>query len=149
MRQRRCMETLNDYDCEIFYHEGMANVVADALSRKEHENPRRVRALRLELQIDLIEQIKFTQLQAINENKISDEKCNDTIDSLIKGDDGILRHENRIWVTIVGDLYEKISSEAHKSKYMMHPGSDNMYQNRKPNYCWNGMKRDIALHVAK
>ena len=55
MRQRRWMETLNDYDCEIIYHEGKANVVADALSRKEHEKPKRVRALRLEIQIDLID----------------------------------------------------------------------------------------------
>ncbi|KAD5961383.1 hypothetical protein E3N88_12856 [Mikania micrantha] len=53
MRQRRWMETLNDYDCEIIYHEGKANVVADALSRKEVDKPRRIRALMLELQVDL------------------------------------------------------------------------------------------------
>ena len=35
MRQRRWMELLKDYDCEILYHPGKANVVADALSRKE------------------------------------------------------------------------------------------------------------------
>ncbi|KAI3695448.1 hypothetical protein L1987_78445 [Smallanthus sonchifolius] len=58
MRQSRWMEVLNDYDCEICYHEGKANVVADALSRKEHEKPKRVRALRLDLQIDLITHIK-------------------------------------------------------------------------------------------
>ncbi|XP_076887855.1 uncharacterized protein LOC143538118 [Bidens hawaiensis] len=46
MRQRQWMETLNDYDCEIVYHEGKANVVADALSKKEHDKPKRVGALR-------------------------------------------------------------------------------------------------------
>nr|GFA46032.1 reverse transcriptase domain-containing protein [Tanacetum cinerariifolium] len=45
MRQRRWIELLSDYDCEIRYHPGKANVVVDALSRKEREKPLRVRSL--------------------------------------------------------------------------------------------------------
>ncbi|GKE84664.1 hypothetical protein Tco_1558406 [Tanacetum coccineum] len=41
MRQRRWIELFSDYDCEIRYHPGKANVVADALSRKERVKPKR------------------------------------------------------------------------------------------------------------
>ncbi|GJT80231.1 putative nucleotidyltransferase, ribonuclease H [Tanacetum coccineum] len=42
IRQRRWLELLSDYDCEIRYHPGKANVVADDLSRKERNKPLRV-----------------------------------------------------------------------------------------------------------
>ncbi|GJQ92671.1 putative reverse transcriptase domain-containing protein [Tanacetum coccineum] len=45
MRQRRWLDLLSEYDCDIRYHLGKANVVADALSRKERDVPLRVRAL--------------------------------------------------------------------------------------------------------
>ncbi|GJQ94875.1 reverse transcriptase domain-containing protein [Tanacetum coccineum] len=49
MRQRRWLELLADYDCEIRYHPGKVNVVADALSQKERIKPLRVRALVMNL----------------------------------------------------------------------------------------------------
>ncbi|GKG50763.1 hypothetical protein Tco_0538887, partial [Tanacetum coccineum] len=42
--QRRWIELFSDYECEIHYHPGKANVVADALSRKERIKPKRVRS---------------------------------------------------------------------------------------------------------
>ncbi|GKE40424.1 hypothetical protein Tco_1463829, partial [Tanacetum coccineum] len=50
MHQRRWIELFSDYECEIRYHPGKANVVADALSRKERVKPRRVRAMAMTIQ---------------------------------------------------------------------------------------------------
>nr|GEV79240.1 hypothetical protein [Tanacetum cinerariifolium] len=50
MRQRRWIELFSDYACEIHYHPGKANVVADSLSRKERVKPRRVRAMAMTIQ---------------------------------------------------------------------------------------------------
>ncbi|KAD7479542.1 hypothetical protein E3N88_02678 [Mikania micrantha] len=61
MRQRRWIELLKDYDCEILYHPGKANVVADALSRKEEHEPIRVTAMKIVISSDLVDQIKEAQ----------------------------------------------------------------------------------------
>ncbi|GKD71661.1 putative reverse transcriptase domain-containing protein [Tanacetum coccineum] len=55
--QQRWIELLSDYDCEIRYHPGKANVVGDALSRKERIKPLRVRALMMTVHNDLPKQI--------------------------------------------------------------------------------------------
>nr|GEV84823.1 putative reverse transcriptase domain-containing protein [Tanacetum cinerariifolium] len=64
MRQRRWLELLSDYDCEIRYHPGKANVVADALSRKERIKPLKVRALVMTIGLDLPKQILGDQIEA-------------------------------------------------------------------------------------
>ncbi|GKF47541.1 putative reverse transcriptase domain-containing protein [Tanacetum coccineum] len=64
MRHRRWLELLSDYDCEIRYHSGKANVVADALSRKEQSKPLRVRALVMTIGLDLPKQILNAQTEA-------------------------------------------------------------------------------------
>ncbi|GJX89228.1 putative reverse transcriptase domain-containing protein [Tanacetum coccineum] len=64
MRQRRWIELFSDYECEIRYHPGKANVVADALSRKERVKPRRVRAMAMTIQSGVKEMILAAQSEA-------------------------------------------------------------------------------------
>ncbi|GJW49102.1 putative reverse transcriptase domain-containing protein [Tanacetum coccineum] len=64
MRQRRWLELLSDYDCDIRYHPGKASVVADALSRKERTEPLRVRALVMTICLDLPKRILEAQIEA-------------------------------------------------------------------------------------
>ncbi|GKB86909.1 putative reverse transcriptase domain-containing protein, partial [Tanacetum coccineum] len=72
MRQRRWIELLSDYDCVIRYHPGKANVIADALSRKDKE-PIRVRALVVMVHNNLTEQIRNAQVEACKEKNIGAE----------------------------------------------------------------------------
>ncbi|GJX61356.1 putative reverse transcriptase domain-containing protein [Tanacetum coccineum] len=73
MRQRRWLELLSDYDCEIRYHPGKANVVADALSRKERDQPLRVRALVMTIGLDLPKQILNAQTEARKPENLKNE----------------------------------------------------------------------------
>ncbi|GJW29048.1 putative reverse transcriptase domain-containing protein [Tanacetum coccineum] len=73
MRQHRWLELLADYDCEIRYHPGKANIVADALSQKERIKPLRVRALVMTLHLKLPSQILKSQTEAIKEENVKAE----------------------------------------------------------------------------
>ncbi|GJR91540.1 putative reverse transcriptase domain-containing protein [Tanacetum coccineum] len=73
MRQRRWIELLSDYDCEIRYHPGKVNVVADALSRKERIKPLRVRALVMTVHNNLPNQILDAQKEAMKKKNVKAE----------------------------------------------------------------------------
>ncbi|GJV62111.1 putative reverse transcriptase domain-containing protein [Tanacetum coccineum] len=62
------LELFSDYDCEIRYHPGKANVVADALSRKERVKPKRVRAMNMILQSSIKDRILAAQKEAFEES---------------------------------------------------------------------------------
>ncbi|GJX35605.1 putative reverse transcriptase domain-containing protein [Tanacetum coccineum] len=70
MRQRRWIELFSDYECEIRYHPGKANVVADALSRKERLKPRRVRAMAVTIQAGMREKIQAAQSEALKQEEL-------------------------------------------------------------------------------
>ncbi|GKB27609.1 putative reverse transcriptase domain-containing protein [Tanacetum coccineum] len=161
MRQRRWLELLSDYDCEIRYHPGKANVVADALSRKERIKPLRVRALVMTIGLDLPKQILEAQTEARKPENLKSEDVRGMLienskdpkkprkEKLEPRADGTLCLNNRSWLPCYGDLRTLIMHESHKSKYSVHPGSDKMYQDMKQFYWWPNMKADIATYVSK
>ncbi|GKB72534.1 putative reverse transcriptase domain-containing protein [Tanacetum coccineum] len=65
----RWIELLSDYECEIIYHPGKENVVADALSRKERLKPRRVRAVSMTIPSGLKAKILEAQGKASKDLK--------------------------------------------------------------------------------
>ncbi|GKC19778.1 hypothetical protein Tco_1021928, partial [Tanacetum coccineum] len=73
MRQRRWLELLSDYDYDIRYHPGKANVVADALSRKERSKTLRVRALVMTIGLNLPKQILEAQTEALKPENLTTE----------------------------------------------------------------------------
>ncbi|GKE48253.1 putative reverse transcriptase domain-containing protein, partial [Tanacetum coccineum] len=155
MRQRRWLELLSDYDCQIRYHLGKANVVADALSRKERIKPLRVRALVMTIGFNLSKQILEAQIEAQKPENIKNEDVGGMIrrditkEKLEPRADGTLCLNGRSWLPCYGDLRTVIMHESHKSKYSVHPGSDKMYQDMKKLYWWPNMKADIATYVSK
>ncbi|GJX93646.1 reverse transcriptase domain-containing protein [Tanacetum coccineum] len=123
MRQKRWIELFSDYECEIRYYPGKANVVADAISRKERVKPRR-------------ENVLAKRLHGLDQQ-------------MERKEDESLYFMDKIWVPLVGDVRMVILNEAHKSRYSVHPGADKMYHDLRDMYWWSRMKRDIAIYVSK
>ncbi|GAU29982.1 hypothetical protein TSUD_360970 [Trifolium subterraneum] len=166
-RQRRWMEYLKDFDFELNYHPGKANVVADALSRKAlyaseilmyqcglYEKFRDmnlnvtywkdgVKLNRIELTCDLRSTIGSAQVKDIDlQRRIG--KPEFTV-----ADDGVIQFGNRICVPNDAELKRLILEEAHKSGFSIHPGSTKMYHDLKENYWWPNMKTEIAEFVSR
>ncbi|GJZ38851.1 putative reverse transcriptase domain-containing protein [Tanacetum coccineum] len=130
MRQRRWLELLSDYDCEICYHPGKANVIADALSRKDRKSIKNeyVGGMLLENSKDP-EKFRTEKLEPC---------ANET-----------LCFNGKSWLPCYGDLRTVIMHESRKSKYSIHLGSDKMYQDMKKLYWWPNKKANIATYVRK
>nr|GEX35516.1 hypothetical protein [Tanacetum cinerariifolium] len=126
MRQRPWLELLSDYDCEICYHPGKANVI-EARKPKNIKNEY-VRGM-------LIENLK------------DPEKLR--MPKLEPHADGTLCLNGRSWLPCYGYLRTVLMHESHKSKYSIHLGSDKMYQDTKKLYWWPNIKADIATYVSK
>ncbi|KAA0046147.1 ty3-gypsy retrotransposon protein [Cucumis melo var. makuwa] len=133
VRHRRWPELVKDYDCEILYHPGKANVVADAFSRKP----------------TLRQKIIDTQS---NDPYLVDKRClaeaGQAVEFSISSDGGLL-FERHLCVPTDNAVETELLSEAHSSPFSMHPGSAKMYQDLKRVYWWRNMKREVAEFVSK
>ncbi|GKB45560.1 putative reverse transcriptase domain-containing protein [Tanacetum coccineum] len=99
MRQRRWIELFSDYDCEIRYHPRKANVVADALSRKERVKPRRVRAMSMIIQSSLKEKLLAAQNEAIKEENVPAEMLRGLDQQMGKKGDGGMKKDIATYVS--------------------------------------------------
>ncbi|GKB04369.1 putative reverse transcriptase domain-containing protein, partial [Tanacetum coccineum] len=123
MRQRRWLELLANYDCEIRYRPRKAN----ALSQKERIKP----------------------LRAIKEENIKADNLRGMDKAFEVRPDGTRCIKNRSWLPLFGNLRDLIMHESHISKYSIHPCSDKMYKDLKKLYWWPNMKAIIAEYVGK
>jgi hypothetical protein len=172
MRQRRWLELIKDYDCEINYHLGKANVVADVLNRKSTEElaalrisqPQLIKELtgmglevvgegmpvhlaNLMVQSELLARIKASQLEDPECAKIKQLLAEGNAKEFCLKEDKLLTHFKQVCVPGIGGLRREITSEAHHSPYTVYPGGTKMYLDMKGTYWWSKMKKDIAKFV--
>ncbi|GKB59873.1 putative reverse transcriptase domain-containing protein, partial [Tanacetum coccineum] len=138
MHQRRWIELFSDYDCEIRYHSGKANVVADVLSRKERLKPRRVRAMSMTIYYGLKTKILVAQGEASKDLKAPSEMLRWLDAQFERRDDGGIYFMDRIWISSLGDI---------KAKHQKPSGL--LQQPKIPEWKWDKITMDFVMKLPK
>jgi hypothetical protein len=171
MRQRRWLELIKDYELEIHYHPGKANVVADVLSRKAfcHCLTMKTSDITLcqemeKLNLGMIQhgtsnhlKLESVILQRIVDAQRDDEGMKHIYEKIEAGkancfrrdDQGVVWFNNLIVVPKIDEIRQQILDEAHLSRYSIHPRSTKMYHDLKHHYWWTKMKVEITRYVAR
>jgi hypothetical protein len=165
MCQRMWLELIKDYDLEVHYHLGKANVVVDALSCKAHRNylpavsiTREESSIRVPLDMAQYNVTLTPMLRGeIIAAQSSDEGVAHIKRRLVEGDpkvdcfrvvkEGTLWFKDHLVVPKGHELRKRIFDEAHTSKYFIHRGSTKMYHDVKAQFWWTRIKCETAHYV--
>ncbi|KAJ9560905.1 hypothetical protein OSB04_006065 [Centaurea solstitialis] len=128
----------NNNDCEILYHLGKANVVADALSRKTDHTSLRISHLKMAVTTSFVDVVRRALEEASREENQNGERIRGQMSALVR---------DSLWVPRAGAARKTLLEEAHKSRFSIHPGATKMYRDLRTGYWWPGMKRDVARYV--
>nr|GFB61104.1 putative reverse transcriptase domain-containing protein [Tanacetum cinerariifolium] len=150
MRQRQWIKLLSDYECEIKYHSGKANVVVDALSRKERLKIRRVRARSITIHSGLKTKILEAQGEASKYLKVSVEWLRGLETYFEQRDDDGIYFFDRIWISSVGGVRKLIMDEAYTSRYSVHPMRIRCHDGRFASHLWRALQEALGtkLHMS-
>nr|GFA62751.1 putative reverse transcriptase domain-containing protein [Tanacetum cinerariifolium] len=108
----------------IHIDQSKANVVADALSRKERVKPRHVRTMAITIQFEVKGMILATQSEAFKQENVLAERLHHLDQQMEKKEDESLYFIDGIRVSLVGGARTIIMDESHKTRYSVHPGAD-------------------------
>ena len=128
------MDVVKDYDYEILYNPGKANVVADTLSCREESAPLWDVCLRLTMIAPVLDAIRGAQAKAVQPEMQKKERVVGLVSEFVTDGRGLMTFQGRIWVPFVGGMRTILMEEAHRSKFSIHPGATKMYLDLRKEY---------------